>query len=581
MLGNDETQNHLEDKNDKAPLIPPPSAPTQAAKKENEEMHGAGYWIGYYFGKFCALGYGILCGLGTASAINSLFDSPGMGFAGSEFVAYAFGSVTFVVNVAIFWFVVPSMLVKLLSPKHSMYDESFEATVNGQKRYIKIKKKNERSVTVERYSLRWWMITLFSFAFAAAAALSYTGLLMSKLADTTGWMGIGATGSGFLAVAIPFFIISVICNWAFNKYDASEQISRHDFFSKLWDGILKLLTLRVDHGLMLESEIGTPPSDATLRARQALRLAIFSGIAYLGFYAIYSVAHMGTAGLFGFMGLAIVPAAKWAIVSLSMVAGSYYYTNATFRFSSIAGQRLTKLFLAYRSIGSGERGPKFPAPFYWATQLTVAVPVLILLGAALSKFLTIEWNHLKNAYARKDELEPETAPWSDRAFYDMKSAWRAWTYEVHNESIDTVFWNYLVRPTVTLCVGLGQFISSNLIATRAWYMHALAFTNAAGNGAFSNPALQLDGPQENPLSPDALKATAGGFQGSMQCYVNSVTQGSQPPVNGYVVNQLRFTDTPPTQEETKASPDLQPLAFLDMDTREDLLRRRVTRAHSA
>lgn len=539
------------------------------------------------FGKFLAIAYAALCGIGSTAAVNDLFGNPTL--------ALAAGSVGFVVNIAIFWVCVPAMLAKLFSSQYSMYDESFEATINGTKTRIKLRNSNEERVSVERFSARWWMITLFSAIFATAASLTYTGLLMSKLPETLAMfpgLGFLASGGGFLGIAILFFGVSMICNWAFNAYDASEQFSKNDFFAKLKEGILKLF-LKPDDTLLLDHEHekgAIRPNKYVLAARQLVRLGLVGCIAALGYFAITSVSQMGAAGLFAFIGLGGAPAAAvWTLFALSAVGASFFYGMATYRFSTFAAKQFGMLAHLYAQTGK----ESLPKLLYAVAMVTVAAPVLNILWKGLQALVAIEWKYLNHAFEQPhSQTNPAPVEFKNRVFHDASSCWHALRIEddAYSEDVTKFLWNWVARPFVTGMVGVSHFVFNNLFGVRHWFMHGMAMINAVvNNGALAYPGGEQETPpatpdnpnpeplpRPNPYSGEILLAMVGNAQGSAQTYINSVRQKelaedgqATTTEEAYRATTLIFSKNPDWSTRNSEQP------MVDPDIEKELTRRGI------
>lgn len=489
-----------------------------------------------YFGKFLALTYGIFCGMGTTSAVSE--------FSGSTGLALAAGSITLLVNITMFWLVVPSMLVKLFSPQNSIYDETFEADDEKRRRHIKIKDQNDNIVSVERFSARWWLIAMFSTLFATAASLTYSGLLVSKLKATLAMLipGVGA-GSGmmggvFLPLAGFLFAVSLICNWAFNFYDSSEQFSRNDFFRTLKQNILKLFLIRPDCNLKLSQD--ETISNNQLRARQAFRLILLGMFSYLGYYAILSVAHIGTAGVFAFLGAPVIPAVKWILISFSITAASFYYVVASFRFSSFLTRQMVHLGTAYSKV----LADKTPALYYLA-QATLVLPLAYLISAGLQRIFTAEQSYASAAFNNTKPL-PNNPNFFERMTHSASHCMDI--LEIQQPSnLFPYAWNYIARPTIASFVFLGCFIMNNI--------HALAMANAVNNGVL---AYKAPGPDQS-MKFQHLLPIAGGSLGSGQSYVNSVVQkdisnSGDASTTEYErgIDNIKFAELTETYESTQA-----------------------------
>lgn len=429
-------------------------------------------------GRLFAVAYGALCAMGIYARVFAAFDSTAL--------AYAIGSATFFVNVVLFWTVVPAMLIKLFV-KQDLLDESFcVESKNGQENYVKIRHKGQIEQLKfwpwqKGFSIRAWIVLSFVGFFGLCAGLAYTGLLMATLPETLTALGLAS----FLPMSLTlgfFFGVSALNNWFFNSYDAAEQFSKNDFFTKFLNGFAQLIGFKPNPSLLVGNETLDSVGFWSMKARQFVRFVIFAGIAYLGIYAVYAVAHLGTQGLLSYLmpssitgadglisiakyGASWIQGLKWTVIVGGVVGAGFLFGVQLCRFSNYATQILTKIGQHYVSFAA-----RAPNAFLKGVCLTFLSPLIVAYMACEGLYA-----------AAMAEVDYVSVAWDRAAAAGAASA-------------VPVFFFTLIRNN----------------------MHALAAINASAQGLLAiKPGVEIS---------EEMKEFAGGFSGSMMCYANKLGQ---------------------------------------------------------
>jgi hypothetical protein len=288
---------------------------------------------------------------------------------------------------------------------------------------------------------------------------------------------------------------------------------------------------------------------------------------YLGYYAILSVAHIGPAGLFAFLGAPVIPAVKWILISCSIVAASFYYLIASFRFSSFLTRQIVNLGAAYSRVAENQS----PA-LYALAQATLVFPLLYLIGVGLQRILSAESTYARGAF-KTDEPFPNNFNLLEKITRTASDCMDM--LEIRQPSNLLAYgWNYTVRPLIASFVFVGRFIMNNI--------HALAMANAVNNGVL---AYKAPGPEQS-MKFQHLLPIAGGSLGSGQSYVNSVVQkdisnSGDASTTEYErgIYEIRFDNLTETYESTMApyfpSDNTAVKTTCDSAVREDLTRRGI------